>query len=253
MTAPHINQYTRLRELYITGAYKAKLIIKKGAFSLALYKCINIPLLGKIGYGKAEVIVPISVSQLGFAEAMYHSCFKTKVFGREDKIRWSEYSAYVMHGFMENATHGPMDLMHALIGMSGELGEVQEAVKKHIFHGKEYDRIKLVEEFGDFIWYSTAFMSLMGISLIDVLVANKTKLDQRYKDGRRDLMYRNPTLEYKLMTEKLKEKVVIPPLDEKGVKSDGDYTDTPGHLGVMATDDQLGDEGRRLHFREGEV
>lgn len=242
----HINQYMRFRELYQTGVYKAKLSVDKGAFSIQLYKCIRIPFTNwKIAYGKHELSVATSMSQLAFAENLYHSSFKTQPFGREDRMNFAEYSAYVMHGFMENATHDSMDLMHALIGMSGELGEVQESVKKHIFHGKEFDRIKLIEEMGDAVWYQTAFMSLMGISFIDILVANKTKLDQRYKNGRRDLMFRNPKLEYKIMTEKLKEK------KENDLSGHEQDLHNSGHPGVAV--DQLSDEGRREHFKENQI
>jgi len=83
--------------------------------------------------------------------------------------------------------------------MSGELGEVQDAIKKYVFHGKPLDRIKIIEESGDFMWYLTAFFCLMDIAIADVLTANKIKLDSRYKNGRRDLMFRDTKIEYDLM------------------------------------------------------
>lgn len=199
-----LNQFLEFRTKYQTGEYKVKLRNRKGEFSLELYKSVRFPFIGKIGYGQRVMSIDISLSQLGFAQSLYLSSFKgDNSFGRENKINFAEYKAYVMHGFNENATHTPMDLMHACIGMSGELGEVHDAIKKYVFHGKPLDKTKIIEELGDKYWYDTAFLALMDISLADVLMANKIKLDSRYRDGRRDLMFRDTKIEYELMTKAL--------------------------------------------------
>lgn len=203
-TTAELNQFIEFRSKYSTGEYKVKLKNRKGDFSLELYKCIKLPIIGKIGYGDRVMSIDVSLGQLAFAHSLYMSSFKSDgSFGRENKINFAEYKAYVMHGFNENATNSPMDLMHACLGMSGELGEVQDAIKKYVFHGKPLDKVKIIEELGDRIWYDTAFLSLMDISLADVLTANKAKLDSRYKDGRRDLVFRDTKVEYELMTKAL--------------------------------------------------
>ena len=46
-----------------------------------------------------------------------------------------------------------MLIMNWMLGICGEAGEVAELVKKFTFHGKEYDRGKLVDELGDLMWY----------------------------------------------------------------------------------------------------
>jgi len=199
-----LNQFLEFRSRYQTGEYKVKLRNRRGEFTLELYPCFRLPFIGKIGYGKSVMSVDVSLSQLGFAHSLYMSSFRGDgSFGRENKINFAEYKAYVMHGFNENATNSPMDLMHACIGMSGELGEVHDAIKKYVFHGKPLDKVKIIEELGDRIWYDTAFLALMDISLADVLTANKVKLDSRYADGRRDLMFRDTKIEYELMTKAL--------------------------------------------------
>lgn len=200
-----MNKFNEFRDLYSTGQYKIKVVSRHhGKFSLELFKSVRIPFIGKVGYGKSIRSLDLSFSQLGFAESLYLSSFgKDATFGRENKINYAEYKAYVMNGFNENATNTPMDLMHACIGMSGELGEVQDAIKKHVFHGKPLDKIKIIEELGDRLWYDTAFLCLMDISLADVLMANKVKLDSRYKHGRRDLMFRDTKVEYELMNKAL--------------------------------------------------
>jgi hypothetical protein len=44
-------------------------------------------------------------------------------------------------------------LLHAFIGMATEVGEILDALKKHIFYGKELDLVNVCEEIGDSDWY----------------------------------------------------------------------------------------------------
>lgn len=125
-------------------------------------------------------------------------------FRGDQDINYEAYQEYAWGGFKENMTDSPMDLMHAIVGMSGELGEVLEVIKKHVFHGKELDKLDLTIELGDFKWYEAVFLKLMKITMSDTMKANKTKLDSRYKDGRRDLVFRDAKLEYKKVKETLK-------------------------------------------------
>lgn len=69
------------------------------------------------------------------------------------------------------------------LGLSGEAGEVVELVKKHLFHGKPFDREKLVKEIGDVIWYCNWLAHVIGSSLEEVARVNNEKLRQRYPNG----------------------------------------------------------------------
>lgn len=40
-------------------------------------------------------------------------------------------------------------LLHGAIGLATESGEFLDALKKHIYYGKELDRVNLAEELGD--------------------------------------------------------------------------------------------------------
>jgi len=39
------------------------------------------------------------------------------------------------------------------LGLAGEVGEVVDQVKKHLFQGHGIDRAKLRDELGDVLWY----------------------------------------------------------------------------------------------------
>ncbi|MFG1557358.1 nucleoside triphosphate pyrophosphohydrolase family protein [Halobacteriovorax sp. FRX-2] len=71
-------------------------------------------------------------------------------------------------------------LLHAGIGLSTEAGEFLDALKKHIFYGKELDRVNLAEELGDLFWYMAIVGDELGIKFEDVMERNITKLKARY-------------------------------------------------------------------------
>lgn len=73
-------------------------------------------------------------------------------------------------------------LLHAGIGLSTESGEFLDALKKHIFYGKELDKVNLGEEIGDLFWYIAIVCDELGISIEDTMQNNIDKLQARYGD-----------------------------------------------------------------------
>lgn len=73
------------------------------------------------------------------------------------------------------------EVLHAAVGVSGESGELLDAVKKWIFYNKTVDRENVVEELGDLEFYMEAIRSKMGISREETLKYNMEKLAERYK------------------------------------------------------------------------
>lgn len=71
-------------------------------------------------------------------------------------------------------------LLHAGMGLSTEAGEFLDALKKHIFYGKELDRVNLAEEMGDVFWYCAIVSSELGINFEEVMEKNIAKLKARY-------------------------------------------------------------------------
>ena len=71
-------------------------------------------------------------------------------------------------------------LLHAGIGLSTESGEFLDALKKHIFYGKELDKVNLAEEMGDLFWYMAIVADELGFEFEEVMNKNITKLKARY-------------------------------------------------------------------------
>lgn len=83
-----------------------------------------------------------------------------------------------MNSRLEN--DGVKRLLHAGIGLSTEAGEFLDALKKHIFYGKELDRVNLAEEMGDLFWYLAIVSDELGVEMSDVMERNIEKLKARY-------------------------------------------------------------------------
>ncbi len=75
------------------------------------------------------------------------------------------------------------NLLLAVIGLAGEVGEILEHVKKHIFHGHQLDPDKLLKEMGDVEWYANLLREYFGFTLEQVHAANIAKLAARYPEG----------------------------------------------------------------------
>ena len=73
-------------------------------------------------------------------------------------------------------------LLHGSCGIATEAGELLDAMKKHIFYGKEIDTVNIVEEIGDLMWYSAILLDELGVEFEDVMEKNINKLRARYGD-----------------------------------------------------------------------
>ncbi len=76
--------------------------------------------------------------------------------------------------------NGTKRLLHAGIGLSTEAGEFLDALKKHIFYGKELDKVNLAEEMGDMFWYMAIVADELGFEFEEVMEKNISKLKARY-------------------------------------------------------------------------
>jgi NTP pyrophosphatase (non-canonical NTP hydrolase) len=78
-------------------------------------------------------------------------------------------------------------LINNAFGLSGEVGEFVDLMKKALFHGTEVPREKIVKELGDIQYYWMEAVSTLGeqlkFTIQDVLDTNSKKLRERYPDG----------------------------------------------------------------------
>lgn len=74
-------------------------------------------------------------------------------------------------------------IITACMGLSGEVGELVDIFKKHIFHEKPLDDEHAIKELGDVLWYIALLCDAMGWDLETVMEINVRKLEERYPDG----------------------------------------------------------------------
>lgn len=74
-------------------------------------------------------------------------------------------------------------VLNACTGLSGEVGELNDIVKKWVFHQKPLDEVHLKKELGDVMWYVAMMCRSMNWELDEVLQMNIDKLTARYPDG----------------------------------------------------------------------
>ncbi len=73
-------------------------------------------------------------------------------------------------------------LVHSVIGLTGEAGELASAIQKWMYYGKPLDETNVIEEFGDALWYIAEGLSALGWNLEDVMKLNIQKLQKRYPE-----------------------------------------------------------------------
>lgn len=83
-------------------------------------------------------------------------------------------------------TPAKINMWHMATGISGEAGELLDAIKKHVVYGKDLDIENVKEELGDLEFYMEGLRQELGLSRDAIIEGNTDKLSVRYKDGYSD-------------------------------------------------------------------
>lgn len=111
---------------------------------------------------------------------------KTLFYGRDNNLDPVEGQASVEslpEAFGMNA-HAPthIDIMHGIIGLFTEAGELLEAMRDAINEGRPFDFVNLKEEVGDGFWYQAIIASRSGFTFDEAMRVNIAKLRARFPD-----------------------------------------------------------------------
>lgn len=74
-------------------------------------------------------------------------------------------------------------IFNACLGLSGEVGEFNDMVKKWVFHEKELDIDHAKKKAGDICWYLAMLCESFGWNLDEIMQMNVDKLKARYPEG----------------------------------------------------------------------
>ena len=75
------------------------------------------------------------------------------------------------------------EVLNASLGLSGEVGELNDLIKKFIFHKKPMDGWLFRRELGDIMWYVALMCHACGYDLDEIMQMNIEKLKARYPEG----------------------------------------------------------------------
>ena len=79
----------------------------------------------------------------------------------------TEYQAAARRTINQALTHDEQ-LMAGILGMAGEVGELIDMVKKHLYQGHELHDDKIVKEVGDCCWYLANLLTELDIDMATV-------------------------------------------------------------------------------------
>jgi len=76
-----------------------------------------------------------------------------------------------------------LPLLHAIMGMATEVGELMDLMKKYLINNKPLDEKKLKDECGDVFFYLMNAINISNSTLREVIDLNEAKLKTRFPEG----------------------------------------------------------------------
>lgn len=74
-------------------------------------------------------------------------------------------------------------ILNASLGLSGEVGEINDMIKKWAFHGHGLSMEEAEKEIGDILWYVAMMCRSFGFDMQAIAEQNIAKLKKRYPEG----------------------------------------------------------------------
>lgn len=74
-------------------------------------------------------------------------------------------------------------MLNASLGLSGEVGELNDMIKKAVFHKHPINNDHVKKEIGDILWYVALMCDSFGFDMGEIMQMNIDKLIARYPEG----------------------------------------------------------------------
>lgn len=124
---------------------------------------------------------------------------------------------YIKLAIRTESTLQPDRILHAIMGLVTESGELMDAKKKEHFYGKKLDWHNLIEEAGDIFWYLAILCDAMNVPFEEVQRRNIDKLKTRYPDKFSTEKALNRDLDAERLVIEGKETTITAEITESGI------------------------------------
>lgn len=84
---------------------------------------------------------------------------------------------------LKELTPEQADLVHMVMGVIGEAGELLDTIKKHSMYQKDLDVVNIKEEMGDIEFFMEGIRQILKIDRQEIIDLNIEKLSKRYHVG----------------------------------------------------------------------
>jgi NTP pyrophosphatase (non-canonical NTP hydrolase) len=137
--------------------------------------------------------IDIYLNKLNSAETITSSNFVEKAIRTESNNMDDIISRITNHQFIR--------LLHAGMGLTTEIGEFIDALKRYLFYGEDLDISNMKEESGDLMWYIAILVHTLKSNMDDIMTINIGKLKARYphKFNKKDALIRDLENELKFI------------------------------------------------------
>ena len=109
-------------------------------------------------------------------------CAATDLDHVKKQVFYNKFPSMFQDGNALEVDRRTQRLIHGILGIATEAGELVEALHKHLFQGEALDEVNLFEELGDVEWYEAILCDEFGFDEDHIKERNIAKLRKRFPD-----------------------------------------------------------------------
>jgi NTP pyrophosphatase (non-canonical NTP hydrolase) len=164
--------------------------------------------LSKVSLEYFAQVVSVSIDALQALDGIKKSLFYGRVLEHTDKIDLPDYEEFAGNNCINlvNEDFGEgeksVDMLHAILGIATEAGELLEVILNRVLSGKVIDKVNIAEEIGDILWYQALALKTLNSTFEQEMSRNIAKLRHRFPEkfnefdaNNRDLLGERKVLE----------------------------------------------------------
>lgn len=131
----------------------------------------------RIGYRQLQEVLAVCIESLNELDVIKKALFygKGSPHNTTEKLDCADIGAAVAYDMAAG-----QQIIHGIIGIATEAGELLEALYKTIYESKSFDIINIDEEVGDVFWYQALLANACGFDFETCQRKNIAKLRMRY-------------------------------------------------------------------------